>query len=133
MEDADDVGSGQDDPEFEGELRGVGAVWQLALVGGSAGFGAEQVTPLLLDAGYFVMDAVCLCADLGGGGDEEAPAGEDPPLDIGQVALAQGEQGFPSRLGRAEGWSDDFGDEAVPGRVDGRQLELFFGALPVSS
>ncbi len=54
MEDADDVGSGQDDPQFEGELRGVGAVWQLALLGGSAGFGGEQVTPLLLDAGYFV-------------------------------------------------------------------------------
>ena len=88
----------------------------------------EQVAPLLLDAGYFVVDAASLCAYLGGCGDEEAPSGEDPPLDIGQIALAQGEQTLPSRLGRAEGWCDDFGDEAVPGCVDGRQLELFFGA-----
>jgi hypothetical protein len=39
VEDADDVGSGQNRPELEGDLRGVGAVRQLALVGSSAGFG----------------------------------------------------------------------------------------------
>ena len=99
MEDADEVGSGQDDSQFEGELRGVRAVWQLALIGSGAGFPDEQVTPLLLDAGYFVVHAACLCADLGGCGDEEAPSGEDPPLDIGEIALAQGEQALPSRFG----------------------------------
>ena len=96
--------------------------------GGGAGFGGEQVAPLLLDAGYFVVDAACLRAYLGGRRDEEAPAGEDPPLDVGQVALTQREQALPAGLGRAEGWCDDFGDEAVPGCVDGRQLELFLGA-----
>ena len=30
VEDADDVGSGQGDPQLEGKLRGVRAVWQLA-------------------------------------------------------------------------------------------------------
>jgi len=89
VEDADDVGSGQDDPQFEGELRGVGAVWQLAFLGGSAGFGGEQVMPLLLGAGYFVVDAACLCAYLGGCRDEETPGREDPPLDIRQIALTE--------------------------------------------
>jgi hypothetical protein len=28
VEDADDVGSGQDDSQLEGELRGIGVVWQ---------------------------------------------------------------------------------------------------------
>src|SRR5215468_798795 len=87
VEDANDVGSGQDDPQLEGELSGVGAVWQFALVGGGAGFPGEQVTPLLLDAGYFVVNPARLCAYLGGCRDEEAPAREDPPLDVGQVAL----------------------------------------------
>ena len=87
MEDADDVGSGEDDPQSEGELGGAGAVWQFALVGSGAGLLGEQVTPLLLDAGYFVVNAACLCAYLGGCRDEEAPAREDPPLDVGQVAL----------------------------------------------
>ena len=50
--------------------------------------------------------------------------GKDPPLDVGEIPLTQGEQALPSRSGRAEGRSDDFGDEAVPGCVDGRQLEL---------
>jgi len=95
---------------------------------GSAGFGGEQVPPLLLDAGYFVVDAACLCAYLGGCRDEETPAGEHPPLDIGQIALTQPEQALSSRLGRAEGWCDDFGDEAVPGGADGRELKFLLGA-----
>jgi hypothetical protein len=41
VQDADDVGSGQDDSQLEGELGGVGTVGQLALAGGSAGFGGE--------------------------------------------------------------------------------------------
>ena len=102
MEDADDVGSGQDDSQLERELSGVGAVGQLALAGGGAGFGYEQIAPLLLDAGYLVVNAARLGADLGGGRDEEASSGEDPPLDIGQVALAQGEQALPSRPGSAQ-------------------------------
>jgi hypothetical protein len=40
-----------------------------------------------------------------------------PPLDVGEIALAQGDQALPSRFGRAEGWCDDFGDEAVPGSL----------------
>ena len=87
MEDTDDAGSGQDDSQLEGELRGVGVVWQLALLGSSVSFLGEQVTPLLLDAGYFVVNAACLGAYLGGCRDEEAPSGDDPPLDVGLIAL----------------------------------------------
>ena len=60
------------------------------MAGRGAGFGGEQVPPLLLDAGYFVVNAACLSADLGGGRDEEAPAREDPPLDIGKIAPSFG-------------------------------------------
>ena len=76
MEDADDVGSGQDDSQLEGELTGVGAVGQFVLPGRRAGFGGEQIPPLLLDAGYLVVNAAFLCANLGRGRDEEAPPGK---------------------------------------------------------
>jgi Vanillate O-demethylase oxygenase C-terminal domain len=36
VEDADEVRSGKNGLELEGELRGVGAVWQLALADGGA-------------------------------------------------------------------------------------------------
>jgi hypothetical protein len=45
VEDADDVGSGQNHPELEGDLRGVGAVRQLAPVGSRAGFGGDLLCP----------------------------------------------------------------------------------------
>jgi len=62
VEDADEVGSGQDDAQLEGELGGVGAVRQLAVADGGAGFRGEQVAPLPLDAGYFVVDPAGLRA-----------------------------------------------------------------------
>jgi hypothetical protein len=113
VQDADEVGSGQDDAHLEGDLRGVGAGRQLAAADGGAGLLGEQVTPLLLDAGDFVVHAAGLRAYFGGRGDEEAPAGEDPPLDVGEEALTQGEQALPSRFGGAKGGGDDLGDDRL--------------------
>ena len=113
-------------PGSKASCAGVGAVGQRACR--RRGLRRRQVMPLLLDAGYFVVNAACLCAGLCGGRDEETPSWEDVPLGIGHVALTRHEQALLSGLGRAEGWFDHFGDEAVPGRVDGRQLELFLGA-----
>jgi hypothetical protein len=45
VEDSDDVGSGEDDPQLEGELGGVGAVWQFALAGGGAGWITADLRP----------------------------------------------------------------------------------------
>ena len=57
------------------------------MLNGNPGFALEQVPPLLLDTGYFVMDSSGARPDLGGGGDEEAATGEDTPLHIGEEAV----------------------------------------------
>jgi hypothetical protein len=55
VEDRDDVSPGKDHSEFEGELCGLVGGAQLALVGGSVGLLKKEVTPLLLNAGDFVV------------------------------------------------------------------------------
>jgi hypothetical protein len=89
VENADDVCSGKDHAQLESELCWVGVHRQLVLCGGSLSLPFEQVTPLLLDACHFVVDATRAGSDLGGGGDEETAAGEDPPLDIGEIAVTE--------------------------------------------
>jgi hypothetical protein len=88
---ADNVRSSQYHAELKGELLGIRANRQLALINSCAGLASEHVTPLLLDASDLVMDAPGATANLGGRGDEEASTREDAPLDVGEVALTKGE------------------------------------------
>ena len=110
MQDAHDVGSCEDDAELEGELRGIGIRGQLALVSSRACLPAQQVTPLLLHPGHLVMDAPGPGSDLGGGGHEEAAPGEDPPLDVGEIAVAQRQQAIAAWLRRGQRGADDLAD-----------------------
>ncbi len=100
MKNADNVGSGQDHTELKGELPGIRVSGQFASINRRAGFASEHVAPLLLDASDLVVDASGATANLGGGGDEEAATREDAPLDVGEVALAQGEQALAPGLSR---------------------------------
>ena len=92
MQDAHDVGSGKNDTKFECDLPGVGAWRKFALLHRRAGLTSEQVSPLLLDTGDFIMDTSRARPDLGGCGDEEAAAGEDAPLYVREKTVTQGEQ-----------------------------------------
>jgi len=122
VKDAHDVGSCEDDAELEGELRGIGVRCQLALVSSRACLPAQQVTPLLLHPGHLVMDAPGPGSDLGGGGHEEAAPGEDPPLDVGEIPVAQRQQAIAACL-RGQRGADDLADEALPGRVRSHDTE----------
>ncbi len=55
MKDGDNVSTGKDHSEFEGELCGLIGGAQLAPVGGSVGLLKKEVAPLLLNARYFVV------------------------------------------------------------------------------
>ncbi len=55
MKDGDNVSTGKDHSEFEGELCGIVGGGQLAPVGGSVGLLKKEVAPLLLNARYFVV------------------------------------------------------------------------------
>ena len=68
----------------------------------SACFVPQQVAPLLLDAGDFVMDASRATTNLGGGGDEEAATGEDAPFYVGEEALTKCKQALAPGLGRGK-------------------------------
>lgn len=55
VKDGDNVSTGKDHSEFEGELCGLIGGAQLAPVGGSVGLLKKEVAPLLLNARYFVV------------------------------------------------------------------------------
>jgi len=53
---------------------------------------------LLLHPGHLVMDAPGPGPDLGGGGHEETALWEDPPLDVGEIAVAERQQAIAAGL-----------------------------------
>ena len=65
VEDGDDVSPSKDHSEFEGELSGLVGGCQLALVDGSVGLLKNEVAPLLLNSGDFVVYASRLRTYLG--------------------------------------------------------------------
>jgi uncharacterized OsmC-like protein len=93
VQDGDDVRAGEDRAELEGELVGVGAGWELALVLRLPRGLLEELAPLPLVRRDAVVDAAGAPPQLGRGGDEEAAAGEHPALDVGQEPLAEREPG----------------------------------------
>jgi hypothetical protein len=88
VQDGRDVGSGEDHSELERELLGVATCGELVGVRVMCDF-AQELTLLALVKGDAIAYRSVSSAHLRGGGDEEAPAGEDPLLDVVQVALAQ--------------------------------------------
>ena len=99
MEHADDVCPGKDHTKFEGDLVGFGVLGEFAAVGSGSCFSPQQVAPLLLNSGHFIVHPPRASTHFGGCRDKEAPAWEDSPLDIGEIALTKGQQTLRSRLG----------------------------------
>jgi hypothetical protein len=91
VEDARGVGRGEECLEFEGELLGSEAAVQLVELLGLASESFEDVQPVLSLCGDCVAGGPWPGADVRGGCGEEAAAGKDPPLDMGEVGLADGE------------------------------------------
>ena len=117
VEDGCDVRSGEDGAELERELVGVGAGGELAGGVRLAGRVGEELEPLLLVEGDAVAYRPVPAAHFGGCGDEEAAAGEDPLLDVVEVAVTEPLEEPAAWGGRGDRGGDDVPDEARPGGV----------------
>ena len=66
---------------------------------------------MLLHPGHLVVEAPGASPDFGGGTHEEAAPWEDPPLDVGEVAVAERQQAIAARLCLGERRANDFADK----------------------
>jgi GNAT superfamily N-acetyltransferase len=121
--------SGQQCPfELERQLPGIAVGAEFPFVAGVLGRRRQRVHPLLLTLGYAVADrAWRLAVELGHGGGEKTASGKDVAFDVRQKCLAQPVQPLETGAGSQRG-CDDFVDVALPGRLDGGQLQVLHGA-----
>jgi hypothetical protein len=114
--------------ELESELVRFGPRGELSFGDGLACGLAQQVSPLLLIGGDAIVDAALTPAELRRRAHEEAAARKHPALDVVEESVAECEEPIPAGRGRTDRGLHHFPEEALPRRVDRRELQLLLGA-----
>jgi len=127
LEDERGVGCSQKSLKLEGELDGIEAGFELAQISRLASESLEERQPLEPLRDDRVVHRALPRADVNCGRREEAAAGKDAALNVGEESRAGGEQALDP-LGCPQRRSQDLGDERLTCGFNRRELQIELGS-----